>query len=130
MMKTVPVATFEVVHSLAKWKRKTLCSDYYGAGGGLYVPRKALRLKEDDLLGVSRSVGWEQEMGEGERSLDCLKSTLSQIHASSEVTKAGVNRAYDLTSLLPEQIHFGHRETLLVRYPDLDAKGRKRAIAN
>lgn len=68
MMKTVPVATLEVVHSLAKWKRKTLCSCYYGADGGLYVLIKALRPKEDDPLGVSRSMGWEREMGEGERA--------------------------------------------------------------
>lgn len=41
----------------------------------------------------------------------------------------GINRAYDLTLLLPELIHFGHSETLLLSYSDLDAKGRKRAIA-
>lgn len=31
-VKTLPDATFEVVHSLAKWKRKTLGSYDFGAG--------------------------------------------------------------------------------------------------
>lgn len=40
-----------------------------------------------------------------------------------------MSREFGLAPFLPEQIHFVHSETLLQRYPELDAKGRERAIA-
>ncbi len=36
---------------------------------------------------------------------------------------------FGLAPFLPDQIHFVHSQELLSRYPDLDAKGRERAIA-
>ena len=42
-VKTLPDAQFEVVHSLAKWKRQTLGQHDFSAGEGLYTHMKALR---------------------------------------------------------------------------------------
>ena len=54
---------------------------------------------------------------------------MRSIYAAIKATEAEVSREHGLTPFLPEQIHFVHSETLLQRYPDLDAKGRERAIA-
>jgi aspartate--ammonia ligase len=48
-VKTLPDAQFEVVHSLAKWKRQTLGQHDFSAGEGLYTHMKALRPDEDRL---------------------------------------------------------------------------------
>ena len=42
----IPDATYEVVHSLAKWKRHTLARFGFGEGEGLFVHMKALRPDE------------------------------------------------------------------------------------
>lgn len=132
-VKTLPDATFEVVHSLAKWKRKTLGSYDFGAGEGLYTHMKALRPDEDRLSAIHSVYvdqwDWERVMGDGERSQDYLESTVRSIYAAIKATEGEVSREYGLTPFLPEQIHFVHSETLLQRYPELDAKGRERAIA-
>lgn len=41
-VKALPDAQFEVVHSLAKWKRQTLGQHDFSAGEGLYTHMKAL----------------------------------------------------------------------------------------
>jgi aspartate--ammonia ligase len=48
-VKNLPDAQFEVVHSLAKWKRQTLGQHDFSAGEGLYTHMKALRPDEDRL---------------------------------------------------------------------------------
>ncbi|EOT3611567.1 hypothetical protein ACNDXQ_002632 [Escherichia coli] len=48
-VKALPDAQFEVVHSLAKWKRQTLGQHDFSAGEGLYTHMKALRPDEDRL---------------------------------------------------------------------------------
>ena len=45
----IPDETYEVVHSLAKWKRHTLARFGFGEGEGLFVHMKALRPDEDSL---------------------------------------------------------------------------------
>lgn len=132
-VKTLPESTFEVVHSLAKWKRKTLGQNDFSAGEGLYTHMKALRPDEDRLTPIHSVFvdqwDWERVMGDGERTLDHLQTTVSKIYAAIKETEAAVSREFGITPSLPEQIHFVHSESLLTRYPDLDAKGRERAIA-
>lgn len=132
-VKTLPDATFEVVHSLAKWKRKTLGAHDFSAGEGLYTHMKALRPDEDRLSAIHSVYvdqwDWERVMGDGERNLDHLKSTVRSLYSAIKETEAAVSREYGLAPFLPEQIHFVHSEALLQRFPELDAKGRERAIA-
>lgn len=132
-VKSLPDATFEVVHSLAKWKRKTLGDNDFSASEGVYTHMKALRPDEDRLTPIHSVYvdqwDWERVMGDGERSPAYLQDTVKRIYASIKETEAAVSREFGLAPFLPEQIHFVHSETLLQRYPELDAKGRERAIA-
>lgn len=132
-MKTLPDAQFEVVHSLAKWKRQTLGQHDFSAGEGLYTHMKALRPDEDRLTAIHSVYvdqwDWERVMGDDERHVGTLKSTVEAIYAGIKATEAAVCKEFGLTPFLPEQIQFVHSQTLLSRYPDLDAKGRERAIA-
>ncbi|EBS6789788.1 aspartate--ammonia ligase [Salmonella enterica subsp. enterica serovar Thompson] len=132
-VKALPDAQFEVVHSLAKWKRQTLGQHDFSAGEGLYTHMKALR-PDEDRLSPLHSVyvdqwDWERVMGDGERQFSTLKSTVEAIWAGIKVTEAEVHKQFGLAPFLPEQIQFVHSQELLSRYPDLDAKGRERAIA-
>ncbi|WP_058910737.1 aspartate--ammonia ligase [Entomohabitans teleogrylli] len=132
-VKALPEAQFEVVHSLAKWKRKTLGQHDFSAGEGIYTHMKALRPDEDRLSPIHSVYvdqwDWERVMGDGERHLGTLKSTVEAIWQAIKATEREVSERYGLTPFLPEHIHFVHSETLQQRFPDLDAKGRERAIA-
>lgn len=66
-VKSLPDSTFEVVHSLAKWKRKTLGRFDFGADQGVYTHMKALRPDEDRLSAIHSVYvdqwDWERVMG-------------------------------------------------------------------
>ncbi|EKC6209255.1 aspartate--ammonia ligase [Cronobacter sakazakii] len=132
-VKTLPQAQFEVVHSLAKWKRKTLGLHDFSAGEGLYTHMKALRPDEDRLSPVHSVYvdqwDWERVMGDGERHLGTLKQTVESIWSAIKETELAAAERFGLTPFLPDAIHFVHSETLQRRFPELDAKGRERAIA-
>lgn len=132
-VKSIPGATFEVVHSLAKWKRKTLGRFGFSKGQGLYTHMKALRPDEDRLTPIHSVYvdqwDWEKVMADEERTLTYLKQTVGKIYKAIKETEAAVSKEFGLAPFLPDQIHFIHSEELLQRYPDLDAKGRERAIA-
>ncbi|AZP31646.1 aspartate--ammonia ligase [Cronobacter sakazakii] len=132
-VKTLPQAQFEVVHSLAKWKRKTLGQHDFSAGEGLYTHMKALRPDEDRLSPVHSVYvdqwDWERVMGDGERHLGTLKQTVESIWSAIKETELVAAERFGLTPFLPDAIHFVHSETLQRRFPELDAKGRERAIA-
>lgn len=132
-VKSIPGATFEVVHSLAKWKRKTLGRFGFSKGQGLYTHMKALRPDEDRLTPIHSVYvdqwDWEKVMADEERTLPYLKQTVGKIYKAIKETEAAVSKEFGLAPFLPDQIHFIHSEELLLRYPDLDAKGRERAIA-
>ncbi|HDF2344129.1 asparagine synthetase AsnA [Morganella morganii] len=132
-VKSLPGSTFEVVHSLAKWKRKTLGRFDFQPGQGLYTDMKALRPDEDRLTPIHSVYvdqwDWEKVMADEERTLPYLKQTVSKIYQTIKETELAVSKEFGLTPFLPDQIHFIHSEELLARYPDLDAKGRERAIA-
>ncbi|EGT5712390.1 aspartate--ammonia ligase [Cronobacter dublinensis subsp. dublinensis] len=132
-VKTLPQAQFEVVHSLAKWKRKTLGQHDFSAGEGLYTHMKALRPDEDRLSPVHSVYvdqwDWERVMGDGERHLGTLKQTVESIWSAIKATELAAAERFGLMPFLPQTIHFVHSETLQRRFPALDAKGRERAIA-
>lgn len=132
-VKSMPDSVFEVVHSLAKWKRKTLGRFDFKPGQGLYTHMKALRPDEDRLTPIHSVFvdqwDWEKVMLKDERSLDYLKQTVIKIYQAIKETEKAVSTECGLAPFLPEQIHFVHSEELLQRYPDLDAKGREHEIA-
>ncbi|MGK2946202.1 MAG: aspartate--ammonia ligase [Candidatus Malihini olakiniferum] len=131
-VKALPDATFEVVHSLAKWKRKTLGTYDFNPGEGIYAHMKALRPDEDRLSPIHSVYvdqwDWERVIADGDRSIDYLKSTVEKIYQAIKSTEAEVSCQFSLPPFLPETIHFLHSDTLFKRYPKLDAKGREYAI--
>jgi aspartate--ammonia ligase len=131
-VKDLDDAKAEIVHSLAKWKRLTLADYNIEEGYGIYTDMNAIR--SDEELGNLHSLyvdqwDWERVMGDGERQFSTLKSTVEAIWAGIKATEAAVSEEFGLAPFLPDQIHFVHSQELLSRYPDLDAKGRERAIA-
>ncbi|SET34660.1 aspartate--ammonia ligase [Thorsellia anophelis] len=132
-VKALPTETFEVVHSLAKWKRQTLGRFHFTENEGLYTNMKALRPDEDRLSPIHSVYvdqwDWERVMQADSRNLDYLKKTVTDIYAAIKETEKAVESQFGISAFLPDTIHFIHSETLLQRFPDLDAKSRERAIA-
>lgn len=131
-VKAIPGSTFEVVHSLAKWKRHTLARFDFAPGEGIYTHMKALRPDEDSLSPIHSVYvdqwDWEQVMTPEQRRADFLIETVNHLYAAMQETEQAVAAEFGLTPFLPESIHVLHAEELLKRYPELDAKGRERAI--
>ena len=128
----IPNETYEVVHSLAKWKRHTLARFGFGEGEGLFVHMKALR-PDEDSLDATHSVyvdqwDWEKVIPNGSRNLAYLKETVEKIYKAIRLTELAVEARYDIESILPKQITFIHTEELVERYPDLTPKEREYEI--
>lgn len=131
-VKLIPDDEYEVVHSLAKWKRHTLARFSFGEGEGLFVHMKALR-PDEDSLDPTHSVfvdqwDWEKVIPSGQRNLAYLKETVEQIYKAIRLTELAVEARYDMESLLPKKITFIHSEDLVRDYPDLIPKERENAI--
>lgn len=128
----IPEAQFEVVHSLAKWKRHTLARFGFNEGEGLVVNMKALR-PDEDSLDQTHSVyvdqwDWEKVIPDGKRNLAYLKETVETIYKVIRLTELAVEARYDIEAILPKKITFMHTEDLVKRYPDLSPKERENAI--
>ncbi len=132
-VKCIPNATYEVVHSLAKWKRHTLARFGFAEGEGLFVHMKALR-PDEDSLDQTHSVyvdqwDWEKVIPAGHRNFDYLKQTVNNIYKAMRLTELAVEARFDIPSILPKQITFVHSEDLVKRYPNLTSKERENAIS-
>ncbi|HEQ1205623.1 TPA: aspartate--ammonia ligase [Streptococcus pyogenes] len=128
----IPNATFEVVHSLAKWKRHTLARFGFNEGEGLVVNMKALR-PDEDSLDQTHSVyvdqwDWEKVIPDGKRNLAYLKETVETIYKVIRLTELAVEARYDIEAVLPKKITFIHTEELVAKYPDLTPKERENVI--
>lgn len=132
-VKLIPEFTYEVVHSLAKWKRHTLARFGFNESEGLFVHMKALRPDEDSLDPIHSVYvdqwDWEKVIPNGRRDLTYLKETVEQIYKAIRLTELAVEARYDIESVLPKKITFVHTEELVERFPDLTPKERENAIA-
>ena len=131
-VKCIPNAVYEVVHSLAKWKRHTLARFGFQEGEGLFVHMKALR-PDEDSLDPTHSVyvdqwDWEKVIPAGKRNFDYLKQTVRSIYRAIRLTELAVEARFDIPSILPKEITFVHSEELVKRYPTLTSKERENAI--
>ncbi|MCX8642332.1 MULTISPECIES: aspartate--ammonia ligase [unclassified Gilliamella] len=131
-VKTIANAQFEVVHSLAKWKRKVLTDHHFAEGEGLYTNMKALRPDEDQLSPIHSVFvdqwDWEKVISPKDRTLTYLKQTVEKIYSAIKATEKAVSEKYHLSRFLPESITFMDSEQLLKRYPNLSPKERENAI--
>ena len=131
-VKMIEDAVFEVVHSLAKWKRHTLARFGFNEGEGLFVHMKALR-PDEDSLDQTHSVyvdqwDWEKVIPAGQRNLAYLKDTVRAIYTAMLETEAAVHAKFGLPRFLPQEITFIHSEDLVQRYPGMTDKQRENAI--
>lgn len=131
-VKCIPNAVYEVVHSLAKWKRHTLARFNFGEGEGLFVHMKALR-PDEDSLDRTHSVyvdqwDWEKVIPAGRRNFDYLKETVRKIYRAMRLTELAVEARFDIPCTLPKEITFVHSEELVQRYPNMSGKERENAI--
>ena len=131
-VKLIPDATYEVVHSLAKWKRHTLARFGFQEGEGLFVHMKALRPDEDSLDPIHSVYvdqwDWEKVIPDGRRNLAYLKETVEQIYKAIRLTELAVEARYDIESVLPKKITFIHTEDLVKNFPDLTPKERENVV--
>lgn len=132
-VKSLPTTEqhFEVVHSLAKWKRKTLAEYGFSVGQGIYTHMKALRPDEEKLSPIHSVFvdqwDWEKVICEtSERSLDFLKSTVTALYGAIKATEYQLDKLYALTPFLADEITFIYSQDLVEKYPHLDAKSRER----
>ncbi|MDY4281654.1 MAG: aspartate--ammonia ligase [[Pasteurella] mairii] len=131
-VKQITDASFEVVHSLAKWKRHTLARFNFAEGEGLFVHMKALR-PDEDSLDQTHSVyvdqwDWELVIPAGRRNLDYLKETVRSIYQAILETEDAIHQKYTLEKFLPKEITFVHSEDLVQRFPGMTDKERENAI--
>ncbi|RAK00822.1 aspartate--ammonia ligase [Aliidiomarina maris] len=123
---------YEVVHSLAKWKRQTLGKYGFEPGEGLVTQMKALRPDEERLSAVHSVFvdqwDWEQVLAPTHRTSAQLKTAASAVYTSLKRTLGAVKAQYGSQLELPESLFFISTEALLQKYPGLTPKQRERAI--
>ena len=133
-VKAITDSSYEVVHSLAKWKRKTLATYGFSVGEGIYTQMKALRPDEDSLSPIHSVYvdqwDWEKVICQRtERTLSTLQDTVKAIYTGIKQTEQFVSESFGIAPFLPSEITFIHSEQLRKMYPDFSAKQREKAIA-
>ena len=121
---------YEIVQSLAKWKRYALGKYKIPQGEGIYTDMNALRPDEEDLSTGIHSVyvdqwDWEKVMAPAERNLAYLRSVVESIYAAIRKTEALVCSEFSCDPFLPDSIDFVHTEDLQEQYPDKTPRERE-----
>jgi aspartate--ammonia ligase len=123
----------EIVHSLAKWKRKALKDYGFNNGIGLYTDMDAIRKDEEvsDIHSIYVDQwDWERIISNEERTITFLKSIVRKIYLAIRETEILVEKTFPvLHPRLPAQIHFIHSEELEKMFPDLPPRERENRIA-
>jgi len=132
-VKDIQGKSFEIVHSLAKWKRAALKRYQVTPGEGIVTDMKALRPDEGNLQTGIHSVyvdqwDWEKVITKQDRQLSYLKSTVKAIYKAIKETELMVSKKFGMETFLPDEISFIHSEELVARYPDMTPKEREDAI--
>lgn len=115
---------YEIVQSLAKWKRLALRRYGFGAGEGIYTDMNAIRRDEDSDNIHSIYVDqwdWEKVITREERNLEMLMSTAKSIYSVMKATEYHILMKYGFEDLLlVPQISFVTTQELEDAYPDLE----------
>ena len=123
---------FEIVHSLAKWKREALGKYGFPVHTGLYTDMKAIRKDEDVDATHSLYVeqwDWEKVIDKSDRTIDYLKDTVRSIYKSIRQTSIIMKQKYHFLTLeLPKTICFITSQELEDLYPDKTPKEREELI--
>jgi len=125
---------YEIVHSLAKWKRLALHKYGFNNGAGIYTDMNAIRPDEDTLDNIHSVYvdqwDWERVMAREDRNLDYLKAVVRDIYSAIRETEAELADVFPhLAATLPKDIAFVHTEDLVRRYPGATSWQRESAVA-
>ena len=132
-VKSIKNEEFEIVQSLAKWKRMMLADLGINERKGIYTDMNAIR--PDEILSNIHSIyvdqwDWEKIILPTDRNLDYLKNTVIKIYNAIRRTEFLVSEAFpQIKEKLPETIKFIHSEELLALYPESSPKERENKIA-
>jgi len=131
-IKEIPGDTFEVVHSLAKWKRSILGEHRFAINSGIYTHMLALR-PDEEKLDALHSVcvdqwDWEMVIAPKERNLDMLKAVVQKVYQCIKITHDEAAKRFTIPQFLPSTITFIHAEDLVSAFPDKTPKEREQAI--
>lgn len=122
---------FEIVHSLAKWKREALGKYEFPVHMGLYTDMKAIRKDEevDELHSLYvEQWDWEKIITKSDRTIDYLKDTVRSIYSSIKKTRDYIYEKYGTGIELPDEIYFITSQELEDLYPHLTPKEREELI--
>lgn len=122
---------FEIVHSLAKWKRQALKRYGFDVGEGLYTDMNAIRRDEetDNIHSIFVDQwDWEKIILKEDRTEETLKEVVKSVYEALRVTEKYVMNKYDIPCILPEEITFITSQELLDMYPDKTGKEREYEI--
>lgn len=124
---------FQIVHSLAKWKRMALYRYGFEPGEGLYTDMNAIR-RDEELDNIHSMYvdqwDWEKVITKEDRTIEKLKSTVESIYEVFKSTEAFIYDAYPhIEKILPEKISFITTQELEDMYPELTAKEREDEVA-
>ena len=128
----IPNEEYEVVQSLAKWKRMALGEYNFAPGEGLYTNMNAIR-RDEELDNLHSCYvdqwDWEKVIRKEDRNIKTLEDTVKTIFKVIKHMEHEVWYKYpDAVKKLPEEIYFIDSEELLKRYPNLSPKERENAI--
>ena len=123
---------FEVVHSLAKWKRDAIGKYSFPMHTGLYTDMKAIRKDEivDDIHSLYvEQWDWEKVISKEDRTIDYLKENVRSIYKAIRQTSIFIKQKYKYISFdLPKSIYFITSQDLEDMYPDKTPKDREELI--
>ena len=127
---SLPGASIEVVHSLAKWKRMKLSEYEMAPGYGIYTDMNAIRTAEelDNLHSLYVDQwDWEKVIEKDDRTTAYLRQTVRDIYKAILATEAVVTATFPhIHPQLPPEITFLYAEDLIKLYPGLTARERER----
>lgn len=123
--------SFEVIHSLAKWKREALGRYEFPVYKGLYTNMRAIR--QDETVDNIHSLyveqwDWEKVIKYQDRNVDYLKNTVKSIYSAIFSTSKFINRKYHVNVDLPKNITFITSQELENLYPNSSPKEREELI--
>ena len=123
---------FEIVHSLAKWKRMALWRYGFEAGSGLYTDMNAIRRDEelDNLHSLYVDQwDWELVIRREDRNREFLHSVVDRIARAIKITELEVAKNFGLEPFFNEKVTYITSQELEDRYPELSPKQREHAAA-
>lgn len=123
---------YQIVHSLAKWKRFALKKYGIRSGNGLYTDMNAIRRDEelDNLHSVYVDQwDWEKSICKEDRNFDYLMEVVNGIISSlCETQDVLCNKFPGLSKVISKKVFFITSQELENMYPELSPKERENRI--